>query len=159
MANGRMLTKGLLMNNHYLKVSNDSKALYQYLVVFADDDGIVERSMMIDAPLQVDDSNYKELEQAKLIISYDDQIKVVTDWNALQTIRKDIYTTSEQVEVKKKLYLRTDFSYSTNKDDDHVMISLNDWITFDRPKDREKIKQFQKSLNVSSHTKPFDNDF
>lgn len=159
MANGRMLTKGLLMNNRYLTVSNDSKALFQYLVVFADDDGIVERSMMFDAPLNVGDSNYKELEDQGLIISYDNQIKVVTDWNALQTIRKDIYQTSEHVEVKHTLYLKTDFSYSTNKDDDHVMISLDNWIVADRPKDRDKIKQFQKAVNVSPSKSPFDNDF
>lgn len=141
MANGRMITKSLLMSNKYLNVSNDSKALYQYLLVFADDDGIVERSMMIDTPLQVDDSNYKELLDAHLIINHDDQIKIITDWNALQTLRNDRYNTSEYVEVKHTLYLKTDFSYSVNKDDDHVMISLDNWINIGRPKYRDKIKQ------------------
>ncbi len=153
MAERRMITKPLLMSNRYLKISNDSKALYQYLLVFADDDGIVERSMMIDAPLQVDDSNYKELEQANLIINYNEQIKVIPDWNTMQTIRTDMYQTSKRNEVKHNLYLKTDFTYSTNEDD-NVMISLDDWIASDRPKNQETIKQFQRALKNRNQERP-----
>ena len=108
MAERRMISKSLLMSNKFLKLSNDEKTLFLYLVTFADDDGIVERSMMIDAPLQVSDSNYKALEQQGLIISYDDQIKVITDWNRMQSIRKDIYNGTSHIEVRSTLYLKSD---------------------------------------------------
>ena len=84
MAERRMISKSLLMDNKFLSLSNDTKALYIYLLSFADDDGIVKRSMMIDSVLRVDDENYSALEKNGLIIpDHNDQIKVITDWNSL----------------------------------------------------------------------------
>lgn len=146
MAERRMISKSLVMSNKFLQLSNDNKALFLYLIMFADDDGIVERSMMIDAPLQVDDSNYKELERQGLIISYDDQIKVVTDWNRLQSIRKDIYNGTSHIEVRNTLYMKTDYSYTNNASDTGVFASANDWVALGRQKDIKDFEAIKKSL-------------
>ena len=147
MAERRMISKSLLMSNKFLKLSNDEKTLFLYLVTFADDDGIVERSMMIDAPLQVSDSNYKALEQQGLIISYDDQIKVITDWNRMQSIRKDIYNGTSHIEVRSTLYLKSDYSYTQSRNDDGVFIDANQWVQLGRPKDIKDFTSMKKSLS------------
>lgn len=108
------------MNNRFLKLSNDTKTLYVYLLNFADDDGIVARSIMIDNTLGVNDDNYKALEVNGLIIPYDDQIKVITDWNALQSIRKDIYSQTSYLEFRSQLFIKTNYSYTKNGDEKGV---------------------------------------
>ena len=59
MAERRMISKSLLMDNSFLSLGNDSKALYIYLLIFADDDGFVKRSVMVDGVLHSDNSNYQ----------------------------------------------------------------------------------------------------
>ncbi|MBB1086826.1 hypothetical protein [Limosilactobacillus fastidiosus] len=136
MAERRMISKSLLMDNRFLGLSNDTKTLYIYLLSFADDDGIVKRSMMIDSVLRVDDHNYTALEENGLIIpDKNDQIKVITDWNNLQSIRKDIYRQTTYLEVRSQLFMRTDYSYTKNPDDKNVFSSADDWIKNGRPKD------------------------
>lgn len=149
MAERRMISKSLLMDNRFLSLSNDTKTLYIYLLSFADDDGIVKRSMMIDSVLRVDDHNYTALEENGLIIpDHNDQIKVITDWNSLQSIRKDIYRQTTYLEVRSQLFMRTDYSYTKNPDDKNVFSSADDWIKNGRPKDITDFKPLiQQHLN------------
>ena len=149
MAERRMISKSLLMDNRFLSLSNDTKTLYIYLLSFADDDGIVKRSMMIDSVLRVDDSNYSALEGNGLIIpNQNDQIKVITDWNSLQSIRKDIYRQTTYLEVRSQLFMRTDYSYTKDPDDKNVFSSADDWIKNGRPKDITDFKPLiQQHLN------------
>lgn len=149
MAERRMISKSLLMDNRFLGLSNDTKTLYIYLLSFADDDGIVKRSMMIDSVLRVDDSNYSALEGNGLIIpNQNDQIKVITDWNSLQSIRKDIYRQTTYLEVRSQLFMRTDYSYTKDPNDKNVFSSADDWIRNGRPKDITDFKPLiQQHLN------------
>lgn len=149
MAERRMISKSLLMDNRFLGLSNDTKTLYIYLLSFADDDGIVKRSMMIDSVLRVDDSNYSALEENGLIIpNQNDQIKVITDWNSLQSIRKDIYRQTTYLEVRSQLFMRTDYSYTKDPNDKNVFSSADDWIRNGRPKDITDFKPLiQQHLN------------
>ena len=149
MAERRMISKSLLMDNRFLSLSNDTKTLYIYLLSFADDDGIVKRAMMIDSVLRVDDSNYSALEGNGLIIpNQNDQIKVITDWNSLQSIRKDIYRQTTYLEVRSQLFMRTDYSYTKDPDDKNVFSSADDWIKNGRPKDITDFKPLiQQHLN------------
>lgn len=140
MAERRMLSKSLLMDNHFLVLSNNSKALYLYLLMFADDDGIVKRSMMIDSVLKVDNSNYEELQKNGLIIPYDDQVKVITHWNNLQTIRSDIYKQTTYLEFRSQLYIRSDYSYTKDADDKTVFSSADNWVRNGRPKNIEDFR-------------------
>lgn len=137
------------MDNKFLSLSNDTKALYIYLLSFADDDGIVKRSMMIDSVLRVDDENYSALEKNGLIIpDHNDQIKVITDWNSLQSIRKDIYRQTTYLEVRSQLFMRTDYSYTKDPNDKNVFSSADDWIKNGRPKDITDFKPLiQQHLN------------
>lgn len=149
MAERRMISKSLLMDNRFLGLNNDTKTLYIYLLSFADDDGIVKRSMMIDSVLRVDDSNYSALEKNGLIIpNQNDQIKVITDWNSLQSIRKDIYKQTTYLEVRSQLFMRTDYSYTKDPNDKNVFSSADDWIRNGRPKDITNFKPLiQQHLN------------
>lgn len=137
------------MDNKFLGLSNDTKTLYIYLLSFADDDGIVKRSMMIDSVLRVDDENYSALEKNGLIIpDHNDQIKVITDWNSLQSIRKDIYRQTTYLEVRSQLFMRTDYSYTKDPNDKNVFSSADDWIRNGRPKDITDFKPLiQQHLN------------
>lgn len=142
MAERRMLSKSLLMDNKFLTLSNDSKSLYLYLLMFADDDGIVKRSIMIDSVLNATDNNYSELEEKGLIIaiSGNDEIRVITNWNGIETIREKLYSPTIYLNVRSRLYLKTDFSYTLNKNDPSVFSSADKWFNDGRPKN---IKDFK----------------
>ena len=141
MAERRMLSKSLLMDNKFLTLSNDSKSLYLYLLMFADDDGIVKRSIMIDSVLNATNKNYTELEEKGLIIaiSGNDEIRVITNWNGIETIREKLYSPTNYLNIRSQLYLRTDYSYTLNKNDPSVFSSADSWVTKGRPKN---IKDF-----------------
>ena len=141
MAERRMLSKSLLMDNKFLTLSNDSKSLYLYLLMFADDDGIVKRSIMIDSVLNATNKNYTELEEKGLIIaiSGNDEIRVITNWNGIETIREKLYSPTIYLNIRSQLYLRTDYSYTLNKNDPSVFSSADSWVTKGRPKN---IKDF-----------------
>ena len=147
MAERRMLSKSLLMDNHFLSLSNDSKSLYLYLLMFADDDGFVKRSIMIDSVLRIDDENYTELENNGLILSDNDEIKVITHWNSLETIREKLYTPTNYLKFRSRLYLKVDFSYTLNEKDKEVFTSVDEWIKNGRPK---KINDFQPLIQQHS---------
>ena len=151
MAERRMISKAFLMDNRFLSLDNDSKALYVYLLLFADDDGIVKRSMMIDGVLNTGNDNYKAIEDAGLIIPYNDQLKVITDWNALQSIRKDIYKQTQFLDVRAELFIKADFSYTKDPDDKNVFSSVDDWVDQGRPKSipdfKPLIQRFLKERN------------
>lgn len=140
MAERRMLSKSLLMDNAFLSLSNDSKALYIYLLIFADDDGFVKRSVMIDGVLHVNDQQYSELEKQGMIISETNEIKIIVHWNSLETIREKLYTPTVYLNFRSKLYLKTDFSYTKDEKDKQVFSSVDDWVKSGRPKN---IKDFE----------------
>ena len=129
------------MDNKFLTLSNDSKSLYLYLLMFADDDGIVKRSIMIDSVLNATNKNYTELEEKGLIIaiSGNDEIRVITNWNGIETIREKLYSPTIYLNIRSQLYLRTDYSYTLNKNDPSVFSSADSWVTKGRPKN---IKDF-----------------
>ena len=141
MAERRMLSKSLLMDNKFLTLSNDSKSLYLYLLMFADDDGIVKRSIMIDSVLNATNKNYTELEEKGLIIaiSGNDEIRVITNWNGIETIREKLYSPTIYLNIRSQLYSRTDYSYTLNTNDPSVFSSADSWVTKGRPKN---IKDF-----------------
>lgn len=135
MAERRMISKSLLGDNRLLQLNNDAKILYIYLLGNADDDGIVQRSLMIDGPLGVDDKDYRALEESGLLIPDDNnQIEIITDWNNLQSIRKDIYKPTQYLEVRSQLFIKTNYSYTKNPNDKNVFISADDWVRKGRPK-------------------------
>lgn len=139
MAERRMIGKSLLMDNSFLSLSNDSKALYIYLLMFADDDGFVKRSVMVDGVLHSNDSNYQELEAAGLIISFDNEIKVITHWNGLETIREKLYSPTVYLKYRQELYIKIDYSYTKDAKDKDVFSSADNWVKNGRPKN---IKDF-----------------
>ena len=150
MAERRMLSKSLLMDNKFLTLSNDSKSLYLYLLMFADDDGIVKRSIMIDSVLNATNKNYTELEEKGLIIaiSGNDEIRVITNWNGIETIREKLYSPTIYLNIRSQLYLRTDYSYTLNKNDPSVFSSADSWVTKGRPKN---IKDFNPLIQQHLH--------
>lgn len=140
MTERRMLSKSLLMDNNFLSLSNDDKALYIYLLTFADDDGFVKRSLMIDGVLHVSNDDYVALEKNGLIISENDEVKVIIHWNAMETIREKLYTPTRYLEYRRHLFLKSDFSYTKDPRDPQVFSSVDDWVNEGRPKN---IKDFE----------------
>lgn len=134
MAERRMISKSMLMDNDFLSLSNDEKSLYLYLLTFADDDGFVKRSIMIDGVLKVSDDDYSALEKKGLIISENNEIKVITHWNTLETIREKLYTPTVYLDFRSQLFLKVDFSYTKNPREAQIFTSADDWVKQGRPK-------------------------
>lgn len=129
-----MISKSMLMDNDFLSLNNDEKSLYLYLLIFADDDGFVKRSIMIDGVLKVSDDDYSVLEKKGLIISENNEIKVITHWNTLETIREKLYTPTVYLDFRSQLFLKVDFSYTKDPREAQVFTSADDWVKQGRPK-------------------------
>lgn len=160
MAERRMISKPMLMDNDFLSLSNDEKSLYLYLLVFADDDGFVKRSIMIDSVLHVSDNDYNALENKGLIISENNEIKVITHWNTLETIREKLYTPTVYLDFRSQLFLKVDFSYTKDPKEPQVFTSADNWIKQGRPKNikdfnpliQQHLKEVQSKYGTSTVT-------
>lgn len=160
MAERRMISKSMLMDNDFLSLNNDEKSLYLYLLVFADDDGFVKRSIMIDSILHVSDNDYNALENKGLIISENNEIKVITHWNTLETIREKLYTPTVYLDFRSQLFLKVDFSYTKDPKEPQVFTSADNWIKQGRPKNikdfkpliQQHLKEVQSEYGTSTVT-------
>ena len=89
---------------------------------------------MIDGVLKVSDDDYSALEKKGLIISENNEIKVITHWNTLETIREKLYTPTVYLDFRSQLFLKVDFSYTKNPREAQIFTSADDWVKQGRPK-------------------------
>lgn len=151
MAEKRMITKSILNDNDFLNLDNTTKILFIYLVANADDDGFVQRSIMIDRVINADDSNYEALEKINYLISIDREgmLEVITQWNIMQTLRGDAYVPTRYLQQRSKLFLRKDFSYTLDEQDPNIFSTVDFWCEVGRPK---RIANFTPYLNELHHS-------
>ena len=125
MATRRMISKDVHQRGEFINLTPTSKALYDDMVLYADDDGFCNDIALINLLVQANEKNYRELEKANLIINVGG-VYVIADW--LNTQLLNHYTRTNLLSVSSKIYIKTDFRYTANSSDNSIAISLDDWV-------------------------------
>ena len=125
MANRRLISKSIHQSNKFLQLSVEDRYLYDELVLYADDDGFCSELTMINVLNHFTEKNYQELEKAGLII-VSDSVVIIVDWLNNQDLKN--HTNTQQIELAKNTYIRTDWKYTTNLNDENVAMTLNDFL-------------------------------
>lgn len=125
LANRRLISKSIHQSNKFLQLSVEDRYLYDELVLYADDDGFCSELTMINVLNHFTEKNYQELEKAGLII-ISDSVVIIVDWLNNQDLKN--HTNTQQIELAKNTYIRTDWKYTTNLNDENVAMALNDFL-------------------------------
>lgn len=125
MATRRMISKDVHQRGEFINLTPTSKALYDDMVLYADDDGFCNDITLINLLVQANEKNYQELEKANLIINVGG-VYVIADW--LNTQLLNHYTRTNLLSVSSKIYIKTNFRYTTDPADNSIAISLDDWV-------------------------------
>lgn len=125
MANRRLISKSIHQSNKFLQLSVEDRYLYDELVLYADDDGFCSELTMINVLNHFTEKNYQELEKVGLII-VSDSVVIIVDWLNNQDLKN--HTNTQQIELAKNTYIRTDWKYTTNLNDENVAMTLNDFL-------------------------------
>lgn len=125
LANRRLISKSIHQSNKFLQLSVEDRYLYDELVLYADDDGFCSELTMINVLNHFTEKNYQELEKAGLII-VSDGVVIIVDWLNNQDLKN--HTNTQQIELAKNTYIRTDWKYTTNLNDENVAMTLNDFL-------------------------------
>ncbi|TGY64018.1 hypothetical protein [Limosilactobacillus reuteri] len=158
MANRRLISKSIHQSDKFLQLSIEDRYLYDELVLYADDDGFCSQLTMINIINRFTDDNYQELERAGFII-VSDGVVLIVDWLNNQDLKN--HTNTQQIELAKTTYIRTDWRYTTDPNDEDVAMTLNDFIhkygskktgiELEKLKDnRNALIKAEKALNNSS---------
>lgn len=95
MANARMVHKTISGSNDFLEMSYKAQALYFQLNQNADDEGVVNNSLLILASLRLKKSTLDELLDKKFIISIPEKnILVIKHWYLSNKVKNDRFTPS-----------------------------------------------------------------
>ena len=125
MAQRRMISKEIHQNGAYINLPPVTKILYDDLVLYADDDGFCTDVTLINLMDKATDENYKQLEDNNLVIKLDGAYLIV-DW--LNTEQLTHYKRTSLLNLSAQVFIRTDFRYTIDPNDENIALSLDDWV-------------------------------
>ena len=120
MANRRMFSKDIVCTDKFLLMNPLSQCLYYQWAMYADDDGFVSNSKIIQRAVGATEENAKELEKNNYVIIFKSGVLVITHWKMLNTIKSDRYTETVFKNEKAELTENPDKSYTRKQDVSNV---------------------------------------
>lgn len=116
MAQRRMTSLDVVDTDAFLDMPTSSQLLYFHLNSRADDDGFVSNPKRILRAIGGNADDMKVLLLKKFIIAFDDGVCVIKHWRINNFIRKDIYTPTKYLDLKKTLFIRANGAYTQSDD-------------------------------------------
>lgn len=136
MAQKRMLSRSIMYDDDFTDLPAQTRMLYVYLVLEADDDGIVssiKAAMVLSGAKQKD---LKKLEEKRYILKFSDGSCVIRHWLLMNTIQPSRKAVSKNVEQFLQLKILDDKTYEIcRQNDDKLSHSLN--------QNQESLNQYQ----------------
>lgn len=153
MKNRRMISDDVFNDNRFIRLSKDSKLLYSYLVLNADDDGVVTSTIVATAIAGVDERCLMELHKAGFIISLDSEsgIWAITHWLVMNRIDSRYYRVLAPDEYRSMLYVCDDRTYSLSQGKTGKTI---DEFRFEKSKKNEALPTKEESKLHGQETSP-----
>lgn len=147
MATRRMVSREIAESDRFVDMKTSSKLLYFYLVLNADDDGFVGNVKMINFLTGANSDNYDELLKNNLIMKpSESKVYVITDWYTQNKIDSKIYKPTVYLSVRALLFIKSDFSYTTNSQEAEIISPADYWIKNGRDKKTPPETQSQRYL-------------
>lgn len=147
MAQKRMVSREIAESDRFVDMKTSSKLLYFYLVLNADDDGFVGNVKMINFLTGANSDNYDELLKNNLIMKpSESKVYVITDWYTQNKIDSKIYKPTVYLSVRALLFIKSDFSYTTNSQEAEIISPADYWIKNGRDKKTPPETQSQRYL-------------
>lgn len=115
MAKKRMINADLLDNDVFLDLPISAKLLYFYLILKADDDGMVAKPKSVVREVQASLDDLEKLKRARYVLSFPSGVICIKHWKMHNSIPKDRYKPTTYQEELATLIVRKDGSY-TEKD-------------------------------------------
>ena len=135
MATRRMVSREIAESDRFVDMQTSSKLLYFYLVLNADDDGFVGNVKMINFLTGANSDNYDELLKNNLIMKpSESKVYVITDWYTQNKMDSKIYKPTVYLSIRALLFIKSDFSYTTNPQENEIISPADYWIKNGRDK-------------------------
>lgn len=138
MAKKRMISADLLDNDVFLDLSISAKALYFYLILKADDDGIVAKPKSVVREIQATNEDLKALIDTRYILSFPSGVICVKHWKMHNSIPKDRYKPTTYQEELSTLIVRDDGSYT-------------EMDRYKKPKDNQNKEEPSRNIEPYNH--------
>lgn len=129
MAIRRMISKEILDDGFFITMKPQSKLLYTYLTLSADDDGIVDDCQMAMIKANAKAANLKELEDKKFILKLKrgkDYLIVIKHWLIANNISDVRHKKTNYPDVLEKIFVEPNLSYTLKRKE--RVVTLQEWL-------------------------------
>ena len=108
MAERRMMAKSIIKSDQFLDMPMSSQCLYFHLLLDADDDGFINAPKSIMRVIGAKDDDMRVLQAKGYIIPFESGVIVIKHWRLHNSLRKDRYNPSPQLENERKRLIVND---------------------------------------------------
>lgn len=110
-ANKRMISSDVIFNDEFMRLNNDTKVLYFYMISVADDDGFVSNCRDLIKRIEVSEINFEYLCKSGFVLVLDGgKVYVITDWLKHNKVRNESYY-FHRLDCKKEVGIGEDERY------------------------------------------------
>lgn len=114
MAEKRMFSKQVLLDDKFIELSAKSQVLYFQLSMYADDEGFVNCAKYVQRLTATDENDIEALCKNGFLIRFKSGVYVITHWKINNHIRGDRLKKTSFTEERDMLYVRADGVYVLN---------------------------------------------
>ena len=118
MSERRMFSKSITESDMFLDLPPSAQALYFHLSMNADDEGFVNNSKRIRKVCGANEDDLQHLIRNDFLIRFDSGICVITHWKINNTLRRDRFKVTNNLEEKAMLVENASGVYSLKKTDE-----------------------------------------
>lgn len=105
MAERRMTSIAVMLSDKLLQLAPKSILLYQYLMLNADDDGLLANARFVMSIVKAKENNMQELIQGGFLLRFESGVVAIVHWRIHNQIRKDRYKPSAYLEERRKIWV------------------------------------------------------
>lgn len=114
MAEKRMFSKQVLLDDKFIELSAKSQVLYFQLSMYADDEGFVNCAKYVQRLTATDENDIEALCKNGFLIRFESGVYAITHWKINNHIRGDRLKKTSFTEERDMLYVRADGMYVLN---------------------------------------------
>ncbi len=155
-----MFSKSVIDSDTFIDMPLSTQALYFHLCMRADDDGFINNPKVIKRIIGASDDDLRVLFAKNFLLDFDTGVIVVKHWRVHNTIQKDRYKQTSNIDEFKRISVLENKEYQQLSELDTKCLqnvsNLDTQIRLDKisvDKDREEESREDKQINFSSFEK------
>ena len=112
MANKRMFSNKITGSDAFTEMPSSAQCLYFQLCMNADDDGFIGNARSVMLICGANKEDLKILIEKRFLLSFENSVFVIKHWRIHNSLSRNRYHETVYLDEKKKMYLKSDGSYS-----------------------------------------------